>query len=86
MLPWAAITIEFVVRIDQNISDKQHLFARYTILVATIILPSIRSGPASVTTAAAEIFNTNSFVIDDVYVLSPTTTLDVRGELPALVV
>jgi hypothetical protein len=69
---------EVVTRIDQNISDKQHLFARYTYWgnVNQAIDPF---GTGVCYDRCGERFNTNSFVIDDVYVLSPTTTLDVVG-------
>ena len=69
---------EVVARIDQNISDKQHLFARYSYWT-NLNLPIDPFGTGVCKDRCGEKFNTNSFVIDDVYILSPTTTLDVRG-------
>ena len=69
---------QFVTRIDENISDKQHLFARYSFWTnENLAIDPFGTGVCK--DRCGEKFNTNSFVIDDVYVLSPTTTLDVRG-------
>jgi len=69
---------EFVVRIDQSISERQHLFARYSYW-SNDNLAIDPFGTGVCYDRCEEKFNTNSFVIDDVFVLSPTTTLDVRG-------
>ncbi|PWT97565.1 MAG: hypothetical protein C5B51_31130 [Terriglobia bacterium] len=69
---------EVVVRLDHNVSAKQHLFARYSYWT-NLNLPIDPFGTGVCKDRCTEKFNTNSFVIDDVYVLSPTTTLDVRG-------
>jgi len=67
-----------VVRIDHNLSDKQHLFARYSYWT-NLNLPQDPWGTGICKDRCSEAFNTQSFSVDDVYVLSPTTTLDVRG-------
>lgn len=66
-----------VVRWDQNISDKQHLFARYTYW-GNLNLPidPFRNGVCQ--DRCTETFNTNNAVLDDVYSFNPTTVLDAR--------
>jgi carboxypeptidase family protein len=69
---------ETVVRLDQNISQNQHLFARYSYW-GNLNLPvdPLRNGVC--VDRCTEAFNTNNFVISDVITLSPTTILDIRG-------
>ncbi len=66
-----------VTRIDQNISDKQRLFARYNYW-GNLNLPIDPFKTGVCQDRCTEAFNTNSFALDDVYSLSPTTILDVR--------
>ncbi len=66
-----------VVRIDQNISDKQHLSARYTYW-GDLNLPIDPFKVGVCQDRCTETFNTNSFVLSDVYSLTPTTILDLR--------
>lgn len=66
-----------VARIDQNISDKQHLSARYTYW-GNLNLPNdpFRNGVCQ--DRCTEKFNTNNFVLADTYSFSPTTIMEVR--------
>lgn len=68
---------ETVVRIDQNISEKQHLSARYSYW-GNLNLPNdpFRNGVCQ--DRCTETFNTNNFVLGDTYLFSPTTILEVR--------
>lgn len=68
---------ESVVRLDQSISDKQHLFARYTYW-GNLNLPNDPFRNGTCQDRCTETFNTNNFMLDDVYTLNPTTILDVR--------
>ena len=67
-----------VARLDQNISDKQHLFARYTYW-GNLNLPIDPFKTGVCQDRCTEIFNTNDFVLDDVYSFNPTTILDLRA-------
>ena len=69
---------ETVVRIDQNISDKQHLFARYSYW-GNVNLPIDPFNNGVCQDRCLEAFNTNSFILDDVYTISPTTIFDLRA-------
>ncbi len=68
---------ETVVHIDQNISDKQHLTARYTYW-GDLNLPEEPFGNGVCQDRCTETFNTNNFVLGDTYSFSPTTILEVR--------
>jgi TonB dependent receptor len=66
-----------VVRIDHNLSDKQHLFGRYTYWGDTSLpYDPYRNGLCQ--DRCTEFIHNNSAVIDDVYTLTPTTILDLR--------
>ena len=67
-----------VARIDQNISDKQHLFARYSYW-GNLNLPIDPFKTGVCQDRCTEAFNTNNFVVDDVYSFNPTTILDLRA-------
>jgi hypothetical protein len=67
---------ETVAHIDENISEKQHLSARYTYWTNNNLPTDAFNGICQ--DRCAEIFNTNSFVLADDYAFSPKTLLDVR--------
>lgn len=66
-----------VARIDHNISDKQHLSARYTYW-GNLNLPNdpFRNGVCQ--DRCTETFNTNNFVLADTYSFTPTTIMEIR--------
>ena len=66
-----------VVHLDQNISDKQHLTARYTYW-GNLNLPNDPFGNGVCQDRCTELFNTNNFVLGDTYSFSPTTIMEVR--------
>jgi Carboxypeptidase regulatory-like domain len=66
-----------VVRIDQNVSAKQHVSARYTYWTNTQI-PVNPLGTGACFSACTLHFNNNDFVIDDSYSFNPKTVLDIR--------
>jgi Carboxypeptidase regulatory-like domain len=68
---------ETVVRIDQNVSDKQHISARYSYW-GNLNLPNdpFRNGVCQ--DRCTETFNTNNFVLGDTYTFTPTTIMEVR--------
>jgi len=68
---------EIVVRGDQNISDKQHLFVRYT-RWTNLNLPIDPFGTGVCQDRCTETFTTHNAVVDDVYNFSPTTIMDLR--------
>ncbi|MGH9433325.1 MAG: TonB-dependent receptor domain-containing protein, partial [Terriglobia bacterium] len=68
---------EFTIKVDQNVSDKQHLFGRYT-RWTNLNLPIEPFGNTVCQDRCTETFTTNNFEVDDVYDLSPTTVMDVR--------
>jgi hypothetical protein len=68
---------ETVARIDQNISDKQHLSARYTYW-GNLNLPNDPFQNGVCQDRCTETFNTNNFVLSDTYSFSPTTIMEVR--------
>ena len=68
---------ETVVHIDQNVSDKQHITARYTYW-GNLNLPTDPFGNGVCQDRCTETFNTNNFVLGDTYSFSPTTILEVR--------
>lgn len=68
---------ETVVHIDHNVSDKQHITARYTFW-GNLNLPIDPFNNGVCQDRCTETFNTNNFVLGDTYSFSPTTVLDVR--------
>ena len=68
---------ETVVHLDQNVSDKQHITARYTYW-GNLNLPTDPFGNGVCQDRCTETFNTNNFVLGDTYSFSPTTILEVR--------
>jgi hypothetical protein len=65
------------VRMDYNISDKQHLFGRYTYWTnLSLALDPYNTGICQ--DRCQEKFNTNQFVLGDTYSFSPTTILDIH--------
>lgn len=66
-----------VVHIDQNISDKQHLSARYTYWV-NYNDPIDPLGTGICYDRCGEVFTTNNGVLDDTYSFNPTTILDIH--------
>ncbi len=67
---------ETVAHIDQNVSDKQHISARYTFWKNNNLPTNAFNGIC--VDRCAEIFNTNSFVLADDYAFSSKTLLDLR--------
>ena len=65
-----------VVHIDQNVSEKQHISARYTYWSNNNLPTEAFNGICQ--DRCQEIFNTNSFVLADDYAFSNKTILDVR--------
>lgn len=68
---------ETVVHIDQNVSDKQHITARYTYW-GNLNLPTDPFGNGVCQDRCTETFNTNNFVLGDTYSFSPTTIMEIR--------
>ncbi len=68
---------ETVVHLDQNVSDKQHITARYTYW-GNLNLPIDPLGTGVCQDRCTETFNTNNFVLGDTYSFSPTTIMEVR--------
>lgn len=68
---------ETVVHIDQNVSEKQHITARYTYW-GNLNLPTDPFQNGVCKDRCTEIFNTNNFVLGDTYSFSPTTIMEVR--------
>jgi len=68
---------ETVVHIDQNVSEKQHITARYSYW-GDLNLPNdpFRNGICK--DRCTEIFNTNNFVLGDTYSFTPSTIMEVR--------
>lgn len=69
---------ETVVHIDQNISDKQHISARYTYW-GNINLPIDPLGTGVCQDRCTEKFNTNNFVLSDTYSFTPTFIMEARA-------
>ena len=67
---------ETVVHIDQNISDKQHISARYTYW-GNLNLPNDPFGNGVCQDRCTETFSTNNFVLGDTYSFNPTTVMEV---------
>lgn len=68
---------ETVVHIDQNVSDKQHISARYSYW-GNLNLPTDPFGNGVCQDRCTETFNTNNFVLADTYSFNPTTIMEVR--------
>jgi hypothetical protein len=68
---------ETVVHIDQNVSDKQHITARYSYW-GNLNLPTDPFGNGVCQDRCTETFNTNNFVLGDTYTFTPTTIMEVR--------
>ncbi len=68
---------ETVVHIDQNVSDKQHITARYTYW-GNLNLPTDPFHNGVCQDRCTETFNTNNFVLGDTYSFSPTTIMEIR--------
>ncbi len=68
---------ETVVHLDQNVSDKQHITARYTYW-GNLNLPIDPMKDGVCQDRCTEKFNTNNFVLGDTYSFNPTTIMDVR--------
>ena len=66
-----------VVHIDQNVSDKQHITARYSYW-GNLNLPTDPFGNGVCKDRCTEVFNTNNFVLGDTYSFNPTTIMEVR--------
>ncbi len=66
-----------VVHIDQNISEKQHVTARYTYW-GNLNLPTDPFGNGVCQDRCTETFNTNNFVLGDTYSFTPTTINELR--------
>lgn len=68
---------ETVVHIDHNISDKQHITARYTYW-SNLNLSQDVTGNGVCLDRCAESFSTNNFVFGDTYSVNSTTVIDMR--------
>jgi hypothetical protein len=68
---------ETVVHIDQNVSDKQHITARYSYW-GNLNLPIDPLKDGTCQDRCTETFNTQNFVLGDTYSFSPTTIMEVR--------
>lgn len=66
-----------VVHIDQNVSEKQHITARYTYW-GNLNLPTDPFQNGVCQDRCTETFNTNNFVLGDTYSFNPTTIMEVR--------
>ena len=66
-----------VVHIDQNVSDKQHITARYTYW-GNLNLPNDPFSNGVCQDRCTEIFNTNNFVLGDAYSFTPTLVMETR--------
>src|ERR1035438_7659464 len=69
---------ETVVRIDHQISDKQHIMSRYTYW-QNANLPQDPLGTGICQDRCAETFATHNWVLDDTYTFNSTTILDLRA-------
>jgi len=68
---------ETVVHIDQNVSEKQHISARYTYW-SNLNLPIDPMHNGVCQDRCTETFNTNNFVLGDTYTFTPTTIMEVH--------
>jgi hypothetical protein len=75
--PIGGQNFETVVRIDHQVSDKQHIMSRYTHWSNTN-LPQDPLGTGICQDRCTETFATHNWVLDDTYTINPTTILDLR--------
>src|SRR5262249_20297756 len=69
---------EIVARIDHNISDKQHLFGRYTYLGNTnLAIDPLKNGICA--DRCSEKYANNNVALEYTNILTPTTILSVRA-------
>lgn len=68
---------ETVARIDQNVSEKQHISGRYTYW-GNLNLPTDPFQNGVCQDRCTETFNTNNFVLSDTYAFNPTTIMEVH--------
>ena len=68
---------QFVTRVDQNVSDKQRIFVRYTYWT-NLNLPIDPFDTGICKDRCTEKFNTHDAIFDDVYSFNPTTILNMR--------
>jgi hypothetical protein len=66
-----------VVHIDQNVSEKQHISARYTYW-GNLNLPTDPFSNGVCQDRCTETFNTQNFVLGDTYSFTPTTIMELR--------
>lgn len=67
---------QLVGRVDQNLSDKQHIFGRYTHF-EDFDLPTDPFGNGVCLDRCSDRVTNDSFVFHDIYSLSPTTVIDI---------
>ena len=65
----------YTARIDENISDKQRIYARFSDYIRNSTYNDYFHNPS---TGIAFLFESQNTVFDDTYILNPTTVLDVR--------
>jgi hypothetical protein len=68
---------EYVGRVDQNVSDKQHIFGRYS-RWSNLNLPINPFGTGVCQDRCTETFTTNDVVLDDTYSFTPTLISDIH--------
>ncbi|MGH9397499.1 MAG: TonB-dependent receptor domain-containing protein [Terriglobia bacterium] len=68
---------EYVARVDQNVSDKQHIYGRYS-RWSNLNLPINPFGTGVCQDRCTEAFTTNDVVLDDTYSFTPTLISDVH--------
>jgi hypothetical protein len=69
---------EVVARIDQNVSDKQHFFARFSYW-NNLALPVNPLGTGECLCLCTQTFSTKDIVLGDTYSISPTLLLDIHA-------
>jgi hypothetical protein len=69
---------ETVVHLDQNVSEKQHISARYTYW-GNLNLPNDPMGTGVCQDRCQETFSTNNFVLSDTYSFTPTLIMQVHA-------
>jgi hypothetical protein len=69
---------ETVVHLDQNVSEKQHISARYSYW-GNLNLPIDPLKDGVCQDRCTETMNTNNFVLGDTYSFTPTTVMEVRA-------
>jgi hypothetical protein len=68
---------EYVARVDQNVSDKQHVFGRYS-RWSNLNLPINPFGTGVCQDRCTETFTTDDVVLDDTYSFTPTLISDIH--------